>query len=1102
MATTNRERVTKAMDLLKDGLSLPVSQMLAARFGSNWFETYRTSHPSNWAESWGKVDVQSLLKYMNGNWNDVFAGVLGKAERAYVNELVEVRNAWAHQEPFDYSDTERALDTTARLLTAVSATEQADEVTKEREQVIRTQQAEKARRVQRNAASNPLNMTITEGYRPWREVITPHRDVQRGEFQLAEFAADLGQVARGEGKTEYADPIEFFRRTFLTDGLQSLIRNALLRLGGKGGDPVIELKTNFGGGKTHSMLALYHITSDASLEKLPGLEGVIADAKAAGVDIDVMPHRVVLVGTALSAGQARVKDDGTVVRTIWGELAYQLGGTEAYARIEDSDRSGLNPGTDLLVQLFEEYSPTLILIDEWVAFIRQLYQQPASVAGSFESNLSFAQSLTEAVRQSPGVLLVASLPSSDIETGGDGGREALARLSNTFSRMQASWRPATTEESFEIVRRRLFEPIEGAAKFAARDATVRAYVDLYQKNSGNFPSKVQQSDYKRRLEIAYPIHPEVFDKLYGAWSTLERFQRTRGVLRLMATVIQTLWQRNDAGLLILPSSIPMDDHDVIEELTRYLDNAWKPVIETDVDGERALPIQIDRENSNFGRVSATRRVARAIYLGSAPTLRTANQGIEYRDILLGSVQPGEPIATFGDALRSLANQATHLYVDRDRYWFDTQPSVTRTAQDRAVAYKPDDIFHEVAKRLKKQTARGDFYRVHPLPASTSDVADDEEIGLVILDPEQTHSRGQLADAPSPAVRAADQILNKRGESPRLFRNALIFAAADATKWADLESAVRQYLAWSTIANEWQTLNLDAYQQKQAQTQAEDHDKAVTSRIGETYQWVLLPYQPDKTGGYVWEEARTSGEGDIAQRVSRRLKNDASLYTDWNGTSLRQELDRIPLWRGNHVSLRQLADDFAKYLYLPKLKDSSVLTAAAANGLGNLLWSTETYALADSDDENANRYRGLLFGQHRTPTLDQVLVKPEIALAQIEADAAISKPPIVGPTGDGVTPPSGETSGGRTTVAPPPLPIEKKPRRYTAQIQIDPTKLATEAQKIAQEVLNHLVMVPGSTISVSLEIDARAADSFSDDVRRVVDENSRTLKFTAHEFEES
>lgn len=662
----------------------------------------------------------------------------------------------------------------------------------------------------------------------------------------------------------------------------------------------------------------------------------------------------------------------------------------------------------------------------------------------------------------------------------------------------------TIDEGFEIVRRRLFQPMTEQKDFAARDAVIRGFTGMYRKESGQFPAVVHEAEYRRRLEAAYPIHPELFRQLYEGWSTLDKFQRTRGVLRLMASVIHTLWKRQDGSLMIMPATIPMDAGPVIDELTRYLDNPWRPVIERDIDGESSLPLQLDKDNSNYGRVSAARRVARTVYLGSAPTLNTANRGIEEREIRLGAAQPGETVAVFGDALRTLSDRATHLYVDRGKYWFSTQPSVTRTAQERAQALSADDVAVEITSRVRQQVSqRGDFASVHPCPVSSADVRDERETRLVILDPDHPHVRGARGADDSQAIAAATAILGHRGESPRLFRNALVFAAADRTKLADLDEAVRQYLAWKGICEESEQLNLDSFQRTQAESKQLEANKAVDARVPETYLWLLVPSQEVRSSTVEWEEFRAQGEGSIALRASQRMKSESLMYTQWNGTGLRQELDRVPLWRGDHVSLKELADHFAQYLYLPRLKNPDVLLDAMASGLGTMLWATETFALAERYDAAANRYLGLTGGEHRRPSLDTdtVLVRPDIAKRQLDEDRALTGSPQADGAGTSLGE-WGETAERAGEAASPIASVERKTRRYWANIEIDPTAMATQPAKIGQEIVRHLAAIPEGQVRVTIDIDATVPEGIPDDLRRVLNENSQTLKFKDHGFEES
>ncbi len=399
------------------------------------------------------------------------------------------------------------------------------------------------------------------------------------------------------------------------------------------------------------------------------------------------------------------------------------------------------------------------------------------------------------------------MPASDNEVGGERGQRGLARLKNAIGRVESSWRPAGPDEGFEIVRRRLFEPISDKDAFVARDAVARAFVDMYGAQHGEFPAECREAEFERRIKLAYPIHPELFDRLYSDWSTLDKFQRTRGVLRLMAAVIHSLWDRQDGNLLIMPGFLPMDDPGVRKELTHYLDDNWDPVISKDVDGGHSLPQKIDREQPNLGRYSACRRVARTLYLGSAPTQRAANRGIDDRRIKLGCVQPGETTATFGDALRRLTDRATYLYVDGKRYWYSTQPTVTRLAEDRAEQLRDHDILDELVRRLREQAkTRGDFHRVHPC-AGSGDIPDEHHTRLVILGPGHPHTKDQ---ADSPAMTEAMAILNTRGKGPRIYRNTLVFIAGDEGLMKAVHASIRQYLAWKSVWEEREQLNLDPF----------------------------------------------------------------------------------------------------------------------------------------------------------------------------------------------------------------------------------------------------------------------------------------------------
>jgi hypothetical protein len=681
--------------------------------------------------------------------------------------------------------------------------------------------------------------------------------------------------------------------------------------------------------------------------------------------------------------------------------------------------------------------------------------------------------------------------------GGQRGREALERLRNVVARVESAWRPASAEEGFEIVRRRLFEPLTDPAQFKDRDVVARAFADLYRTQHQEFPPECRDTDYETRIRAAYPIHPEVFDRLYADWSTLVKFQRTRGVLRLMAAVIHSLWEKGDRNSLIQPANIPIDDPRVQFELTRYLSDNWVPIIEKDVDGPNSLPLQIDGDVPNLGKFAASRRVARTIYLGSAPTTTAANRGLEDRRVKLGCVMPGESATVFGDALRRLAAAATYLYQDGPRYWYSTQPTVTKLADDRAEQLKrdPDKVGQEIDKRLRTDLRKiGDFSRVHPLPGSSADVPDDLDARLVVLGINQAYSK----EPGNAAEKAAKATLETRGNTPRLYRNALVFLAADMTRLQDLDEAGRKYLAWESILNEKDTLDLSPHQVRQAETQRDAAEGTVTARLPETYQWLLVPTQANPQAAVEWEAIRLSGQDALAVRTSKKLRNDELLVTGLAASRLRLELDRVPLWRGDHVAIKQLVDDFGRYLYLPRLKDSAVLLGAVRDGFALLTWEQDAFAYAESYDETTKRYRGLRGGQNIAVSDGDagLLVRPEVARQQIDAETKPPQPPIGGLEPE---PPPGPEPKPPVSPAPGPIP-QPRPKRYHGTVTLDPARAGRDASKIADEVITHLVGLVGSSVRVTLEIEAEIPGGAPENVIRTVTENSRTLKFTSHGFE--
>jgi predicted AAA+ superfamily ATPase len=1120
VALSNRDRVGRAFELLAAGLAPYVERRMAATsaVGLNWLQNFAATATPPIRGPVSATDPGLLLRVMTETWERSFGSELTRSDRNLVFELRDVRNRWAHNDPFTIDDAYRTLDSIERLLTSADAPE-AVEVGKAKTELMRVKFEAQARKA--TPSGDALLTQPAAGLKPWRDVIQPHDDVARGRFALAEFAADLYQVARGEGAAEYRDPVEFFRRTFLTAGLHALLSQAVERLSTGGGSPVVDLQTTFGGGKTHSMIALYHLFSGTPLDHFP--QEVQDLVHAAGSTTLPSVRRAVIVGHRLSPGQPTVKADGTEVRTMWGELAWQLGGAEAFALVAGADRTGTNPGDALRVVL-EQAGPCLILIDEWVAYARALYTDDSLAGGTFDTHFSFAQMLTEAARASEHALVVVSIPASEaidgsdsrprigssgsgigsgIEVGGPGGREALKRLRSVIGRVESSWRPATAEESFEIVRRRLFQPVE-ADRLADRDATARVLGDMYRAQASEFPIECREPAYVDKIKRAYPFHPELFARLYEDWSTLDRFQRTRGVLRLMATVVHSLWSGQDQSPLILPASVPLSDTSVTAELTRNLEDNWKPIIDADVDGPNSLPRALDDEFKNLGRYGAARRVARCVFLGSAPLAGSPNQGLDAARVRLGCALPGETVAIYGDALNRLADRATYFYVGGGRYWYGTQPGVARLARDRAerlLASGRHEVDESIRRRVKAlESSRSEFAAVHGAPVGPADVGDDPTARLVVLGPEDAH-RPRSDD--SSALMLARSILDSRGNAPRDYRNMLVFVAADDRRVEDLMQAEAERLAWASVVGESKALGLSPQQDEQASARRDDAEKAVVQRLADAYQWLLVPRQPEPTGPIVWDEIKVDGQGDLAARASRKLVQGGGLYTTYPPVLLRLNLDGVlaPLWEDGPVSVNRLWDTYARYLYLHRLRDLTVLLECVSAGPASTVWASEGFAVAEAvDPREPGRFVGLVVGSFASGVRGtSLVVPPALADAQVQADQPVDDAPhgddfVVGPYAVEI---DRGTGVGSATIPEGP----KVPRRFFGVVTVDPDRLARDAGRVAQEIVAHLQGLDGTDTEVTIEISATNAAGFPDNVVKIVAENASALRFREQGFEE-
>ncbi len=1078
-----KQRVEQGLEALRQGLDPYVAKHMEDRHGNNWRQ-YASRAQGGGASN--DLDVYALLKTLLDNWQDLFRNDdrLRKA-RSFVSLCIDARNNTAHfAGKLEAREALRHLDAIRELLVAIGADTQRqtlDSLYEEQSGADKQAQPTKSAGLELDEPAPPSKL------RPWREVCEPHPDVLESRFSDAEFAANLALVDQGEGSEEYLDPAAFFRITYATEGLKRVLTTTVARLAGTGGDPVIGLQTNFGGGKTHTMLALHHLAGAVEAgyqpKELTGLGEIFA---AAGVETLDRVNRAVFVGTHKGAAEAMHIEGGREIRTLWGYIAWRLGGWKAFNSIADSEKARTNPGSEKLIPILRDAAPCLILMDEVVAFARQLRGL------EYDAFHAFIQSLTEAAAAVQGAVVVGSLPESGAEVGDEQGKDALKRLEKIFGRVQSAWTPASGIETFEIVRRRLFQPLDETGEKARTD-TISAFRKLYRDHRADFPAEVLETTYAEQMRRAWPLHPELLRRFSGDWSVLEKFQKTRGILKIMANVVYALWSSESNAPIIMPALLPFRDTKVRTALLEPLGDAFGPILQAEVDGEASLTAKIETQRPRFSKTRAATLAARAVFFATAPHNGAARGGMSGTELRLSCAQPGDQIAIYGEALQEIASRSAHLYRDGDSYWFSPQPTLNKLAADRAQDISDEQADLRIIELLREeQRSRAGFPRVHAAPDNPTDIDDRRSTALIILPPSAPYEAG----AESKGAIAASETIERRGSGQRRFRNALLFIAADAANVVAARDNARRERAWHSIVNDRDlNQNLTLAQAEDAKSRADRSLEALRQSIRGAWVQVLHPTPPDSGdsqggSGYVIRSTRIVNRGgakSIPQAVWDKVSNDGTVTGEMGPKNFLQSLE--PIWPEgrHHLAISEIRDWFASYVYLPRLRDEATLDGAIQRLVSDL---ASRYAFASGFDDEKGEYSGVI---------DNIGVLHNIGEGLLVRREAIQREEREGGESTGTSPPglvNPYPPGGGENPTQPPTPPKPQPgpKRFFATIPIEAERAGLDVARIMDGLLVELTRTKGSSLRLILEIEGTVAnDGYPQDVVETVKANARDLK---------
>jgi len=880
--------------------------------------------------------------------------------------------------------------------------------------------------------------------KPWYKVVTPREDLREDRpLDASEFAVHLDQVRDKRAPDVYQNPARFFERTYLTKSLSGLATEVIRRLSGIKTETsaVFNMTTQFGGGKTHALLLLYHLASNGDGAR--GWQGVSRLVELAGIKTVPSAKVAVFVGTEFDPISGRGGNDGTPLRkTPWGEIAYQLGGGNAFAIIKEHDEQGLAPGGDVIRRFIPQNKPVLILMDELMNFVSR-----SRKSGMAAQLYSFIQNLSEEIRGRDNAVLAVSIPASELEMSAEDFLD-YERLKKLLDRVGKAVMMSAESETSEIIRRRLFEWDDGQLMPDGRVMltkhamdTCNRFGDWVRENKTQLPDWFPMDTSRQSFAATYPFHPTVLSVFERKWQALPRFQQTRGILRLLALWVAKAYQGGFKGAhrdaLIGLGTAPLDDPQFRAALFEQLgEHRLEAAVTTDICGKKdSHAIRLDNEASEAIKSSRlNRKTATAIFFES-------NGGMTQSDatapeIRLDVTEPEMDIGNVETTLEALTDACYYLTVERNRYYFSFKENLNKRYADRRANIKAESISERV--RSEVQTV---FSGPSPIEKiffveKSNQVPDRPVLTLIVLAPDQNQEDESKTKA------LIETIIRESGQSGRTFKSALILSVPQSS--SQLKEDARRLLAWEDIQAELPTLSVDESQRTQLAENLKRAARDLRETTWRTYKNVMMLGKDNQVRLFDMGLVHSSSASTLPQFILNHLRQADEIQTGISPNFIARNWS--PVFK--EWSTRAVRDAFYSSPSFPRLLNSEAIKQTIALGV-------QEGKFAYIAKGNDGRYQTFLFERSMQPEeveiSDEVyIVSRDVALAYQQArtqTVEISRQSQQGASGAVVT------SGGVQTI--PTSPEIQKPIPLTSSAA---RSLAWTGELPAQKWMNFYTKV--------------------------------------------
>lgn len=824
----------------------------------------------------------------------------------------------------------------------------------------------------------------------WFKNVKPHKDIQDGHLDESIFAANLAEVAAGTGREIYRSPEMFFQKTYFTAGLKNIAKRVVQGLnGGQDADNrVISLQTGFGGGKTHTLISLFHLAKWG--KKATYSEYTKELLQTTGEPKFDTAHIAVFTNTTNDPAQGR-KVDGITIKTLWGELAYQLGGAAAYELVRVNDEKQIAP-KGLFKKVLEQCKPCLILIDELADYCVSASAVKVEASNLSDQTVSFMQELTEAITGTDNCVLIATLPASAQELAASPiSSQILTALENRITRVGANMKPVEDDEIFEVVRRRLFEDLGSADEI---EKVISAYTVLYQSLFSEIPPYAVKSEYKEKLKKSYPFHPELIDMFRLRWASNPFFQRTRGVLRILAAIVSDLWKRQNSltgsQYLIHTSDVVLTNVEALTSQITILNGAsWDSVINADVSGTSSNAFRIDNDVKELGKYNISQGIAATVLLGTFGS-KGQNKGVGIDEIKLCMVKPeGFNHNDINGAIDRMEGNAHYLYYSstgQKRFWFDTTPNVNILINQAKGDIKNPNITAEILKRVTEKS-RG-IQLFNTLVNPSEDIPEQMKPTLIILSPKYLANPNEVNGTTKPII---EKLATKKGNSERVYRNTMLFLLCSEMGIGKLQEDVKNYLACHKISSEYST-QLNTEQKTDIRRRIEEASKQTDISLVSAYSLVAKYSVKNGIETIVLKQFKDSFETQINNNVIAALKEEEWLLESVGLSTLKNN-NLLPTPE-QAIKAKDIYEAFLRF------DDKPMITGAEAVSKSIQKYCTNgEYCIATGDGVNYTRF----FFQESVPFFDVNDITYWLVDKSLKPQPQAPAAPVINDKGEVVTP---------------------------------------------------------------------------------------------------